>query len=356
MGELRGTHVPVLLERCLALLAPALDAAARAGRTPVHVDATVGLGGHAAAVLAAQPDAVLVGLDRDTEALAHARARLAPYADRVHLVHAVYDELPAVLARLGHSRVDGILFDLGVSSLQLDAPDRGFAYSRDAPLDMRMDATRGVTAEEIVNGYEEAALARVLRVYGEEKFAGRVARAIVRERARGRLTSSARLAELVRDAIPAAARRTGGNPAKRTFQALRIEVNGELRALESALPAALDALVPGGRLLVMSYHSMEDRLTKQAMAARARSTGPVDLPVELPGTGPTVRLLTRGAEPASEAEVAANPRAASVRLRAVEHIERHGGGAARERPRRVLALHQPTRPVRAPTRDEGEGP
>ncbi|HEU4426009.1 MAG TPA: 16S rRNA (cytosine(1402)-N(4))-methyltransferase RsmH, partial [Pilimelia sp.] len=336
MGEPRGTHVPVLLERCLALLAPALDAAAQAGRTPVHVDATLGLGGHAEAVLSAHANAILIGLDRDPEALAHARARLARFAERVHLVHAVYDGLPAVLERLGHERVDSVLFDLGVSSLQLDAPDRGFAYAKDAPLDMRMDQTRGVTAEEIVNSYDVAALARVLRVYGEERFAARIARAIVRERAADRITSSARLAALVRDAIPAAARRTGGNPAKRTFQALRIEVNGELRALEAALPAALDALAPGGRLVVLSYHSLEDRITKQALAARARSTGPVDLPVELPGTGPTVRLLTRGAELPSEAEVAANPRAASVRLRAAEHIDHHSGGADRERPRRVL--------------------
>jgi 16S rRNA (cytosine1402-N4)-methyltransferase len=354
MGELRGTHVPVLLERCLALLAPALESAARAGRTPVHVDATLGLGGHAEAVLAAHPEVMLVGLDRDTEALAHARARLARFGDRARLAHAVYDELPDVLARLEIERVDGVLFDLGVSSLQLDAPDRGFTYAQDAPLDMRMDQTRGITAEEVVNGYAEADLARVLRVYGEERFARRIVAAIARERARARITSSARLAELVKGAIPAAARRTGGNPAKRTFQALRIEVNGELKALEAALPAALDALAPGGRLVVMSYHSLEDRITKQAIAARARSTAPVDLPVEPPGTGPTVRLLTRGAELPDEAEVAANPRAASVRLRAAEHIEQHGVGAARERPRRVLALHLPTRPVRAPTQ-KGEG-
>jgi 16S rRNA (cytosine1402-N4)-methyltransferase len=217
--------------------------------------------------------------------------------------------------------------------LQLDEPDRGFSYARDAPLDMRMDQSRGRTAEDVVNDAEPAELVRILRVYGEEKFAPRVVSAIVRERSRGRITSSARLAELVRDAIPAAARRTGGNPAKRTFQALRIEVNGELAALESAVPAALDALAPGGRLVVLSYHSLEDRIVKRAMTARARSTGPVDLPVELPGTGPTLRLLTRGAELPTEAEVAANPRAASVRLRAVERRKDvDEPGAARERP------------------------
>jgi 16S rRNA (cytosine1402-N4)-methyltransferase len=354
MGELRGTHVPVLLERCLELLAPALDRG-----SAVHVDATLGLGGHAEAVLAAHPQTVLVGLDRDREALAHARERLAPYAARTHLVHAVYDELPEVLDRLGYRRVHGVLFDLGVSSLQLDAPDRGFAYSRDAPLDMRMDQSRGVTAEEVVNTYEVGPLTRVLRVYGEEKFASRIAAAIVRERARQPIRSSARLAELVRDTIPAPARRTGGNPAKRTFQALRIEVNGELAALETALPAALDALAPKGRLVAMSYHSLEDRIVKQALAGRARSSGPVGLPVELPGTGPTLRLLTRGAEPAGEAEVAANPRAASVRLRAAERIEQdRTGGADRERPRLSTtdrARGRMRRAERRGTTDEGEG-
>jgi 16S rRNA (cytosine1402-N4)-methyltransferase len=356
MGELRGTHVPVLLERCLELLGPALDAAARAGRVPVHVDATIGLGGHAEAVLAAHPRAVLIGLDRDPEALALARDRLRPYADRTHLVHAVYDELPAVLDRLGARRIDSALFDLGVSSLQLDVAERGFAYARDAPLDMRMDQTRGVTAEDVVNGYSAEELARVLRVYGEEKFASRIAAAIVRERAETRITSSARLAELVRDAIPAPARRTGGHPAKRTFQALRIEVNAELAALQEALPAALDALEPGGRVVVLSYHSLEDRIVKQAFAPRARSSAPVDLPVELPGTGPTLRLLTRGAELPGEAEVTANPRAASVRLRAAEHIDEHSGRPVRERVRRVKALHQPgARRRRSGVDDEGEG-
>ena len=384
MGELRGTHVPVLRERCLELLGPALDARhdrsdqpGRPDRAPVHVDATLGLGGHAEAVLAAYPRVVLVGLDRDPEALRHAAHRLAPYADRTHLVHAVYDELPAVLDELGIAEIDGALFDLGVSSLQLDEADRGFAYAQDAPLDMRMDQTRGITAEEVVNAYGAAELTRILREYGEERFAPRIAAAIVRARAKERITSSARLAELVRDAIPAPARRTGGHPAKRTFQALRIEVNRELSTLEAALPATLDVLVLGGRVVVLSYHSLEDRIVKRAMAARARSTAPVDLPVELPGTGPTLRLLTRGAELASEAEVAANPRAASVRLRAAQRIDgdtsaasgRSGAEPAAKRPgsqgtarpgdagtagrkpyrRRIRALHQP-RP--APRHDQ----
>ena len=315
MGELRGTHVPVLLERCLELLAPACELPGA-----VHVDFTLGLGGHAEAVLERFPDVVLVGLDRDPEALAHSRHRLARFAERTHLVHAVYDELPAVLTELGFTEFHSGLFDLGVSSLQLDEPDRGFAYAQDAPLDMRMDQSRGSTAEEVVNGYQPGELVRVLRVYGEEKFATRIVSAIVRERAKARITSTARLAELVKESIPAAARRTGGNPAKRTFQALRIEVNGELAALESAVPSALDLLALKGRLVVMSYQSLEDRIVKRALAARARSTGPIDLPVELPGTGPSLRLLTRGSEPPSAAEVADNPRAASVKLRAVERI------------------------------------
>ncbi len=240
------------------------------------------------------PDTVLIGLDRDPEALAHSRRRLAGYADRVHLVHAVYDELPTVLRRLGLDTVDSVLFDLGVSSMQLDEVERGFAYARDAPLDMRMDPTTGMTAAEVVNTYPPGDLVRILREYGEERFAPRVVGAIVREREQHRITSSARLAELVRDAIPAATRRTGGHPAKRTFQALRIEVNRELAVLEAALPAALDALAVGGRIVVMAYQSLEDRLVKRAFAQRARSTGPVDLPVELPGTGPSLRLLSLG--------------------------------------------------------------
>jgi 16S rRNA (cytosine1402-N4)-methyltransferase len=311
-----GGHIPVQLERCVELLAPALD-----HPHPVHVDATVGLGGHAEAILAAHPDMMLVGLDRDPEALRRSGERLERFGERVRLEHAVYDELPAVLDRLALTTVDSVLFDLGVSSLQLDDAGRGFAYAQDAPLDMRMDPTTGITAAEVVNTYPANALTRVLRVYGEEKFAARIAQAIVRERAKAPLTSSARLTDLVRDAIPAPARRTGGHPAKRTFQALRIEVNGELAALEAALPEALDALAIGGRIVVLSYHSLEDRIVKQAFAARARSTAPVDLPVVPPGSGPTLRLLTRGAELPDEAEISANPRAASVKLRAAERVD-----------------------------------
>jgi 16S rRNA (cytosine1402-N4)-methyltransferase len=314
-GVAKYRHVPVLLDRVLELLAPALTAPGA-----VVVDATLGMGGHAEALLVAHPQARLIGIDRDTDALALATARLAPFETRITLVHAVYDQLPVVLAELGLSAVDGILFDLGVSSLQLDETERGFSYAHDAPLDMRMDRTTGKTAADVVNSYSAAEIAHVLRVYGEERFASRIANAIVQERSRQPLESASRLAELVRDSIPAATRRTGGHPAKRTFQALRIEVNAELAALERAVPAAVAAVRVGGRVVVLSYQSLEDRLVKQVFAAGAASTSPSELPVELPDHAPRLRLLTRGADQASAAEIAANPRAASVRLRAIERI------------------------------------
>jgi 16S rRNA (cytosine1402-N4)-methyltransferase len=308
-------HVPVLLDRCVALLAPALAAPGA-----VVVDCTLGMGGHAEALLRSLPDCRLVGLDRDPEALRRSGARLAPYGGRVSLVHAVYDELPGVLRDLGLARVQGVLFDLGVSSLQLDEAGRGFAYAQDAPLDMRMDPTRGRTAADVVNGYDGKALARMLREYGEERFASRIADAIVRERAREPFTSTARLAELVRSAVPAATRRTGGHPAKRTFQALRIEVNDELGVLRRAIPAAIDRLCTGGRLVVLSYQSLEDRIVKTELVARSTTSVPVDLPFVPEGSVPELRLLVRGSEKASAGEVAANPRAASVRLRAAERV------------------------------------
>ncbi|HEY8828066.1 MAG TPA: 16S rRNA (cytosine(1402)-N(4))-methyltransferase RsmH [Jatrophihabitantaceae bacterium] len=307
--------MPVLLDRVLTLLAPAL-----ADRPAIVVDATLGLGGHAEALLAAHPQLTLVGLDRDPTALSRSGERLARFATRTHLVHAIYDRMPEVLDRLGLPGVDGVLFDLGVSSMQLDVAERGFAYARDAPLDMRMDPDEGVTAAEVVNTYPVPRLARVLREYGEERFALRVAQAIDRARRVAPLNSTAQLAELVRDAIPAATRRHGGHPAKRTFQALRIEVNGELDSLRRAVPAALAALRIGGRIVVLSYHSLEDRIVKQSLAALASDTTPIGLPVALAERGPQLRLLGRGSEPASAAEIDANPRAASVRMRAAERI------------------------------------
>jgi 16S rRNA (cytosine1402-N4)-methyltransferase len=309
-----AVHVPVLLDRVLAVLAPAL-----AERPAVVVDATLGLGGHAEALLAAHPQLTLVGLDRDPTALERSGERLARFAPRTHLVHAVYDEMPEVLDRLGLPGVDGMLFDLGVSSMQLDLAERGFAYAKDAPLDMRMDPGAEITAADVVNTYPVPRLARVLREYGEERFALRVAQAIERARRLAPLNSTAELAELVRNAIPAATRRHGGHPAKRTFQALRIEVNGELDSLRGAMPAALAALSVGGRIVVLTYHSLEDRIVKQSLAALAKDTTPPGLPVALADRGPQLRLIGRG-EPASDAEIEANPRAASARMRAAERI------------------------------------
>lgn len=317
-----AVHAPVLLTRVTELLAPALMEPGS-----VLVDATLGLGGHAEALLRHCPQARLIGLDRDQQALEASRARLAEFGPRVVAVHATYDELPTVLADHGVTRAQGVLFDLGVSSLQLDQGARGFAYAHDAPLDMRMDQTSaGPTAADVLNTYETGDLARVLRVYGEERYASRIAAAVVRERQRDPFTTSARLVQLLRATIPAPARRSGGHPAKRTFQALRIEVNGELAALERALPAALDALPMGGRAVALSYHSLEDRLVKRTFAAGAASTAPRGLPVELPEHLPELRLLTK-AEAPTEEEIQANPRAASARLRAVERIRGHRRGA-----------------------------
>lgn len=322
--ELGGTadarHVPVMLDRVLELLAPSVDAAVAAGRTPVVVDATLGLGGHTAAMLERFEVLHVVGVDRDTEALARARTRLAPFGERVTFAHAVYDELEDVLADAGLARVDGVLFDLGVSSMQLDLAERGFAYAQDAPLDMRMTPGVGMSAADVLNTYPADRLARVLRTHGEEKFARRIADAVVAARQEEPFTRSARLVDLVRESIPAAARRTGGHPAKRTFQALRIEVNDELVVYARALPQALQALAVGGRVVVLAYHSLEDRITKRALAEVTTLDVPRDLPVVPVGLEPRFRLVVRGAEQASDAEAEENPRARSVRLRAVERV------------------------------------
>ncbi|WP_309649403.1 16S rRNA (cytosine(1402)-N(4))-methyltransferase RsmH [Nocardioides sp.] len=310
-----ASHVPVLLDRVVALLAPALD-----HDGAVLVDCTLGLGGHSEAVLERCPLARVVGIDRDTAALELAGSRLAPYGERFTGVHAVYDEIPGVLRDLDLASVDAVLFDLGVSSMQLDVRERGFAYSVDAPLDMRMDGTTGPTAADVLNTYSAGELTRVLRDYGEEKFARKIAGAVVREREAGPFERSGRLVELLYAEIPAPARRAGGHPAKRTFQALRMEVNDELAVLRRAVPAAIEAIGVGGRVVVESYHSLEDRLVKQAFTAGTRSTVPVDLPFVPEGQEPPLRLVTRGAEKADESEIAANPRAASVRLRAVERV------------------------------------
>ncbi|WP_369690164.1 16S rRNA (cytosine(1402)-N(4))-methyltransferase RsmH [Nocardia inohanensis] len=312
-------HVPVLLHRADEILGPALESVDGA----VYVDCTLGLGGHAEYFLRTYPNIRLVGLDRDTNALKLAGERLQPFADRITLVHTTYDGIAGALEQAGLSAkgsVRGILMDLGVSSMQLDEADRGFAYSIDAPLDMRMDATTGPTAADVLNTYSHGDLARVLKIYGEERFAGKIASEVLRRRQRTPFTTSAQLVELLYDTIPAAARRTGGHPAKRTFQALRVEVNRELESLEAAMPAALDALAPGGRIVIMSYQSLEDRVVKTELAKRSVSRTPLDLPVELPGMGPEFKILTRGAEKATEQEIEENPRAAPVRMRAAERI------------------------------------
>jgi 16S rRNA (cytosine1402-N4)-methyltransferase len=291
----RPHHDPVMLDRVVALLMPAL--------------------GHEGAALV---DA----------ALELAGERLRPFEGRFTAVHAVYDELPAVLVDLGLDRVDAVLFDLGVSSMQLDLRDRGFAYREDAPLDMRMDGSTGRTAADVLNTYPADELARVLKEYGEERFARRIAAAVVREREREPFTTSARLVELLYAEIPAPARRKGGHPAKRTFQALRMEVNDELAVLRRAIPAAIDAISVGGRVVVESYHSLEDRVVKRAFADAVRSDVPEDLPFVPEGSEPDLRLVTRGAEKADQREIRENPRAASVRLRAIERVSNPRGVAS----------------------------
>ena len=322
-GTAEDRHVPVLLDRIVKLLAPALEQPGS-----VMVDATLGMGGHSESVLERCPNARVMGIDRDREALKLAGERLARFGDRFTPIHAVYDELPRVLTEQGLSSVSAVLLDLGVSSLQVDERERGFAYRHDAPLDMRMDQSSGMTAADVLNTYGLADLERILRDYGEERFAKRVASAVVRERAREPFTSSARLVELLRSAIPAASQKSGGHPGKRTFQALRIEVNAELQALEAVLPEAVDALAVGGRIAVLSYHSLEDRLSKRVLTAGARSSTPVGLPVELPEHAAYLRLLTRGAEEPSAEEISINPRAASARLRAAERVRASKGHRA----------------------------
>jgi len=307
-------HTPVFLERTIELLEPALQ---RPGA--VMVDATLGLGGHAEAFLTRFPFLHYVGLDRDQHALALSAERLARFGDRIRYVHSVYDRIEEVLEELDIRGIAGVLFDLGVSSMQLDRVERGFSYSKDAPLDMRMDDTSPLTAARVLAEYDESELRRIFYRYGEEKLAPRYARRIVERRATEPLNTSAQLVALIDAATPAALRRTG-HPAKRVFQALRIEVNQELASLERALPAALDALEVGGRIVVLAYQSLEDRIVKRELAARSTSTAPRGLPVELPEHAPRFALLVRGAELASDAERAENPRSAPVRLRAAEKL------------------------------------
>ena len=315
MERQASEHVPVMCARIVELLSVPLHAP-----DSVYVDCTLGLGGHAEAILTACAEARLIGIDRDGHALDRAAGRLAPFGDRVALFQARYDELPEVLAEAGRPRVHAILADLGLSSMQIDRTERGFAYSVDAPLDMRMDDTQQLTAADLVNESSAGELSSILRRFGEERFADRIARRIVAERSSERFTGSARLVRVIESAIPAAARATGGHPAKRTFQALRIAVNDELISLTGLLPAAIDALAPGGRLAVLAYHSGEDRLVKNALRDAATDRAPRGLPAVPTELRAQLLLLTRGAERPGADEVQVNPRAASARLRAGERI------------------------------------
>ena len=324
-----GRHQPVLLERCLDLLAPAIEGHADSTSTggparPVMIDCTLGMGGHTEAALERFPALKVVGIDRDPEAIALASARLARFGDRFIAVQATYDAVNRVArehSAHAEGAVDAVLMDLGVSSLQLDEASRGFSYARPAPLDMRMDQGSGMTAQDLLETADAVELSRILRTYGEERFASRIAAAIVHRRQAGKpVVSTQDLAELVRQAVPAPARRSGGHPAKRTFQALRIAVNAELDVLERAVPRALNSLRVGGRLVVESYQSLEDRIVKRALAHGATSRAPQDLPVVPETDRPYLELLTSGAEKADARELDHNPRSAPVRLRAAARL------------------------------------
>ena len=307
-------HKPIMKDECLALLAPE--------RGGVFADGTLGGGGHAEAVLTALPaGGRLIGIDRDDEALAAASARLAPFGEKFRAVKGNFFEIKDILDRLGLDGLDGMLVDLGVSSYQLDNPERGFSYHENAPLDMRMDQSAGFSAYDVVNGYDERELTRILREYGEEKWAARIASFIVKARQQKPLTTTFELVDLIRAAIPAAARREGGHPAKRTFQAIRIEVNGELAGLSKAIEDMADCLNPGGRLAVITFHSLEDRIAKQAFQRMERPcTCPPSAPVCICGKKPTAKILTRKPVTASEEELQENSRAKSAKLRAIEKL------------------------------------
>ena len=316
MNDASTQHISVMLDRCVELLSPTV----LLNEKPVIVDCTLGLGGHTEALLEKFPTLTVIGIDRDQIALERASTRLARFGDRFKSAHAIFDQIDNVVAAHGFKEVNGVLFDLGVSSIQLDEVDRGFSYSQDAPLDMRMDRSRGITAAEIVNTYAPGALVKILRTFGEEKFATRIVENIVKARAKAPLNSTQELAELVKASIPAATRRTGGNPAKRTFQALRIEANDELGAITRALPIALDLLTIGGRVVVLSFQSLEDGIVKELFVERSTSKSPRNLPVDLPEFAAKFALVSKSGETPSAQELEINPRSASVRLRAIEKV------------------------------------
>jgi 16S rRNA (cytosine1402-N4)-methyltransferase len=309
-------HISVMRDRCVDLLAPSVNSHAN----PVVVDATLGLGGHSEALLQRFENLTVIGIDRDLQAIAKAEDRLASFGNRFKSAHSVFDDISDIVTRFGFSHVSGVLFDLGVSSMQLDQESRGFSYSHEAPLDMRMDQSTGLTAADIVNNFEPGEIVKILRTYGEEKFATRIVENILKARVIAPLNSTVALATLVKESIPAATRRTGGNPAKRTFQALRIAVNDELGAIERAIPQALERVAVGGRVVVMSFQSLEDRIVKEFFAQASTSKSPRELPVELPEFAAKFKLVFNSSEKPSAAEIAENSRAASVRLRAIERV------------------------------------
>jgi 16S rRNA (cytosine1402-N4)-methyltransferase len=288
----------------------------------VVLDATLGAGGHSEALLESRDDLRILGLDRDPDALAAATGRLLRFGDRVMTHRCRFDDLDEAMAAHSIEELSGAVFDLGVSSPQLDRAERGFSYRQDGPIDMRMDTDAAWSADDVVNGYAERDLAHVIHRHGGERFAKRIARAIVEARP---IESTTRLAEVVTSAIPAPARRTGGHPAKRTFQAIRIEVNGELDALPEAFDKAIEALTPGGRIAVLSYHSGEDRIAKERI--RAAETGGCECPPELPcvcGAVQTVRIVRKIPKQPSAAEIERNRRASSARLRVAEKLPNPG--------------------------------
>lgn len=305
-----------MLDRCLELLRPGI-----VGNNPVVVDATLGLGGHTEALLIEHPNLTVIGFDRDPVALELASERLSRFGSRFHGSLATYDRFAEVLAELSIKKIQGALFDLGVSSMQLDQPERGFAYAQDAPLDMRMDQSRGVSAAEVLADLSESELVSILRDLGEERFAPAIAKSIVKQRTSEEITTSAQLNAIVERVVPKAPGKQSGHPAKRVYQALRIFVNDELAILKDAIPQAIDSLASGARIVVMSYHSLEDAIVKNAFQKAATSSTPIELPVELPGSGPRIRVITKGVERATEIELMQNPRAASARLRAAEKLE-----------------------------------
>jgi 16S rRNA (cytosine1402-N4)-methyltransferase len=305
-----------MLQRCMELLRPGIT-----GKSAVVIDCTLGLGGHTEALLSEHENLTVIGIDRDPAALTLAKARLEPFGTRFIPAAATYDEITEVLAELEFASVQGILMDLGVSSMQLDEADRGFSYAQDAPLDMRMNQNFGKTAADLLTELGEKELTKIFRDYGEERFAPLIAKRIVAERQVSSILTSSELNKIVAAVVPMAPGRTTGHPAKRIYQALRIAVNNELSGLESALPQAIDALAIGARLVVMSYHSLEDGITKRAMQQAAVSSTPIGMPMQLPGTSPALKVITRGVERATELELSQNPRAASARLRAAEKLE-----------------------------------